>query len=142
MWFLGRRTAPKSGRRKVSGVSLPRDLLAAVRRLDEYELRRLQILVRGLLLHADGPVESHEPDELTRVTYRQHLVRCGKEGCAGCPHGPYWYAHWTEDGRRRKQYVGRHLPGQPLEAVVVDRPPPSSNGHGQAPAGGEATQGD
>lgn len=109
-------------------MPLPRELIAAVRRLDEYELRRLQILVRGLLLHADGPVDAHEPDEApARVTYRQQHVRCGKEGCRSCPHGPYWYAYWKEEGRTRKQYIGRHLPGQPPEPVVpdlADAPPP------------------
>jgi hypothetical protein len=101
-------------------MSLPRDLLTAVRRLDEYELRRLQILVRGLLLHADGPVADAEDPALQRVSYRQEHVRCGKPGCGACPHGPYWYAYWKQDGRTRKQYIGRHLPGEPLEPVVPD----------------------
>lgn len=101
-------------------MSLPRDLLTAVRRLDEYELRRLQILVRGLLLHADGPIADDEDPDLQRVSYRQEHVRCGKQGCSACPHGPYWYAYWKQDGRTRKQYIGRHLPGEPLEPVVPD----------------------
>jgi hypothetical protein len=102
-------------------VPLPRELITAVRRLDEYELRRLQILVRGLLLHADGPVGAEEQDTApARVSYRQEHVRCGKDGCRSCPHGPYWYAYWKEQGRTRKQYIGRHLPGQPLEPVVPD----------------------
>ena len=108
-------------------MPLPRELMTAVRRLDEYELRRLQILVRGLLLHADGPVRPEEQDAAPRVSYRQEHVRCGKDGCRSCPHGPYWYAYWKEQGRTRKQYIGRHLPGQPLEPVVPDiadaRPP-------------------
>jgi hypothetical protein len=41
------------------------------------------------------------------------MVRCGKETCTTCPHGPYWYAYWTEDGRRRSRYVGR-LEEEPL----------------------------
>jgi hypothetical protein len=103
-------------------VPLPRDLVGAVRRLDEYELRRLQILVRGLLLHADGPVDQTEAvDGLPRVSYRREHVRCGKDACHRCPHGPYWYAYWKEEGRTRKQYVGRHLPGEPLEPVLPDQ---------------------
>ena len=34
-------------------------------------------------------------------------VRCGKESCTRCPHGPYWYAYWTEEGRRRSRYIGK-----------------------------------
>ena len=104
-------------------MSLPRDLVANVRKLDEYDLRRLMILVRGLLLHADGlPEEAREVrDDLPRkVTYRQEQVRCGKDTCTSCPHGPYWYAYWKEGGRTRSRYIGRHLPGEPVEPVVPD----------------------
>lgn len=102
-------------------MSLPRELVSDIRRLDEYDLRRLMIIIRGLLLHADGPPTSAEPGLPANVTYRQEEVRCGKDGCASCPHGPYWYAYWKEEGRTRKSYIGRHLPGQPLEPVVPDR---------------------
>ena len=91
-------------------MSLPKELVARVRRLDEHELRRLAILVRGLLLTADGP--QLEPDEgqgEPSVRYRQKYVRCGKD-CTACPHGPYWYASWKEGGRTRSAYIGRELP--------------------------------
>jgi hypothetical protein len=101
-------------------VGLPRDLVREVRRLDEYELRRLLILVRGLLLHTDGPPEAAEPGLPPTLRYRQEHVRCGKSGCTSCPHGPYWYAYWKEDGRTRKRYIGRHLPGEEPEPVIPD----------------------
>ncbi len=103
-------------------MSMPRELIDQVRRLDEYELRRLLIVVRGLLLHLDGPPGDDEHGLPPKLTYRQEHVRCGKDACRTCPHGPYWYAYWKEDGRTRKRYVGRHLPGEPLEAVVPDLP--------------------
>jgi hypothetical protein len=102
-------------------MAIPRELVGQVRRLDEYDLRRLLILVRGLLLHADGRPEG----EVTgggKVTYRQEHVRCGKEGCHSCPHGPYWYAYWKDGGKTRSQYIGRHLPGQDPVPVVPDAP--------------------
>ena len=96
-----------------------RDLVRQIRRLDEFELRRLLILVRGLLLEVDGhPVD--EPGLPSTLTYRQEHVRCGKDSCSRCPHGPYWYAYWREEGRTRKRYIGRHLPGQPLQPVQPD----------------------
>lgn len=92
------------------GSGLPRDLVRAIRRLDEAQLRRLLILVRGLLLGSQGPVvELDDVPGTPTVTYRQQHVRCGK-GCAACPHGPYWYAFWKEDGRSRSQYIGAQLP--------------------------------
>jgi len=118
-------------------VGLPRDLVEGIRRLDEYELRRLLILVRGLLLHLDGPPEE-EHGLPASLSYRQEHVNCGKAACTRCPHGPYWYAYWKEDGRTRKRYIGRHLPGEPLEPVVPDRVdsgggPQGGHGEGAAP---------
>ncbi len=119
-------------------MALPRDLVAQVRRLDEYELRRLLILVRGLLLHVDGEPEPSTLGLPPTLRYRQEQVRCGKPSCGSCPHGPYWYAYWKEDGRTRKRYVGRHLPGEPLEPVVPGSPaaaPVQRLHEGQAGAG-------
>jgi hypothetical protein len=92
-------------------MAIDRELIRAIRTLDEYDLRRLMIFVRGLLLHRDGP-EFERPDAPGRsaVTYRQEQVRCGKRGCTRCPHGPYWYAYWREDGRLRSRYIGKTLP--------------------------------
>lgn len=85
-------------------MPLDRDLIDAVRELDEHELRRLLIIARARLERAGVPLGS-EPD----VSLRQRSVRCGKPGCTRCPHGPYWYAYWRENGRRRSRYVGRLL---------------------------------
>ncbi len=93
-------------------MSLPRELVRSIRRLDEFQLRRLLILVRGLLIGADGPtVESRDVPGMPVVTYRRQSIRCGK-GCAACPHGPYWYAFWKEGGRSRSQYIGGVLPAE------------------------------
>jgi hypothetical protein len=91
-------------------MSLPSSLVREVRRLDEPQLRRLMILARGLLLTSEGPVtELEDVAGFPSVRYRRQQVRCGKR-CDACPHGPYWYAYWTEDGRQRSQYIGRMLP--------------------------------
>jgi hypothetical protein len=42
------------------------------------------------------------------ITYRLEKVSCGK-GCRGCPHGPYWYGYWKEDGKTRSKYIGKRL---------------------------------
>lgn len=92
-------------------MPLPRDVVAEVRRLDEAQLRQLLILARGLLLDSEVPVvEISDIPGMPAVRYRQRTVSCGKASCTGCPHGPYWYAHWTEDGRKRSQYIGSELP--------------------------------
>ena len=91
-------------------MALDRDLLDAVKDLDEHDLRRLQILTRAHL-ERSGVIESGDEPS---VSLRQQRVRCGKPGCTKCPHGPYWYAYWTEDGRRRSRYVGRLLDEESL----------------------------
>ena len=92
-------------------MPIDRDLIRSIRSLDEYDLRRLMIFVRGLLLPREGPTfDRPQPDsEHGAVTYRQEHVRCGKRGCTRCPHGPYWYAYWREEGRMRSRYIGKTL---------------------------------
>jgi hypothetical protein len=54
-----------------------------------------------------------EVRELAGVLYQLERVRCGKEGCGRCPHGPYWYAY-QRNPRTKKQvsrYIGRELAG-------------------------------
>ncbi len=91
-------------------MPITRDLIREIRAMDHYDLRRLQMLIRGLLLEDPPPAESSG-----KVSFRQEMVRCGKDGCTKCPHGPYWYAYWREGGRTRSRYVGKELPGQKAE---------------------------
>jgi hypothetical protein len=92
-------------------MPIDRDLIRSVRTLDEYDLRRLMIFVRGLLLNTDTPdFAGDESPKRPAVSYRLEEVRCGKRGCTRCPHGPYWYAYWREDGRLRSRYIGKTLP--------------------------------
>jgi hypothetical protein len=86
-------------------MALDRDLLDAVKELDTHDLRRLHILTRAQLEATNAIGVGKEP----KVSLRQQQVKCGKQGCTKCPHGPYWYAYWTEDGKRRSRYVGRLL---------------------------------
>jgi hypothetical protein len=92
-------------------MPIDRSLIRSIRQMDEYDLRRLMIFIRGLLLHREGPgFADEQPEEHAKVTYRLEQVRCGKEGCTRCPHGPYWYAYWREEGRLRSRYIGKQLP--------------------------------
>ena len=92
-------------------MAIERELIRSVRSLDEYDLRRLMIFIRGLLLNSQGPgFTDEEASQRSGVNYRLEHVRCGKRGCTRCPHGPYWYAYWREDGRLRSRYIGKTLP--------------------------------
>jgi hypothetical protein len=89
-------------------VALDRDLLKRLRALDEHDLRRLLIFARGLLVSRHG-VEGPAEVKRGKVTFRQERVKCGREGCTRCPHGPYWYAYWRENGHQRSRYIGKDL---------------------------------
>ena len=83
-------------------MGLDRDMISSVRTLSEPELRRLVILAQDLLeRRGAGRVP-----EGAKVSYRLEEVKCGKPNCTRCPHGPYWYAYWREDGRVRSKYLG------------------------------------
>jgi hypothetical protein len=93
-------------------MPISRELIREIRAMDTYDLRRLQMLIRGLLLDDLDDDSERSGARPSSVTFRQEMVRCGKEGCTRCPHGPYWYAYWREDGRTRSRYVGKQLPAQ------------------------------
>jgi hypothetical protein len=98
-------------------MPIDRSLIQKIRLLDEYDLRRLLIFVRGLLVQQGAEVEAEaSPAQPRKVTYRLEEVRCGKSGCTRCPHGPYWYAYWREEGRVRSRYIGRRMPGEARNA--------------------------
>jgi hypothetical protein len=85
-------------------MPIERDVLDAVREMDSHDLRRLLILASARL----GQQGVELPGGTSpRVNLRKQWVRCGKQSCTRCPHGPYWYAYWREDGRRRSRYLGR-----------------------------------
>lgn len=103
-------------------MPLDRDLIRQVRALDEYDLRRLMIFARGLLvsrLGTDLHVGGGDLGRRGKVTFRQEMVRCGRATCRRCPHGPYWYAYWRERGRLRSRYIGKQLPKAPGSPAPV-----------------------
>lgn len=100
----------------VPKMPLDRELIREVRALDEYDLRRLLIFARGLLVSRQGTDLEPGGGDVGRrgkVTFRQEMVRCGRASCTRCPHGPYWYAYWREGGRVRSRYIGKQLPQVP-----------------------------
>lgn len=86
-------------------MPIDRDVLDAVREMDEPELRRLFMLARARLEQHGHSFPDAGPD----VKIRRKMVKCGKDSCTTCPHGPYVYAYWDEDGRRKSKYLGRDV---------------------------------
>ena len=114
----GHRLLP--GGRYAFCVSFDRSMIADVRSLSDPELRRLVILAQDLLERRGA---GRVPDG-AKITYRREEVRCGKANCTRCPHGPYWYAYWREEGRLRSRYLGSAKAGR----SPVDEPSAAETG--------------
>jgi hypothetical protein len=104
--------------------------------MDEHDLRRLLILAKARLEAKGAAFDSAAP----RVRLQARMVRCGKPNCTHCPHGPYWYAHWTEGGRRRSRYVGKLGDGVERAGPAASHPGPGG-GPGVAPTPGRRAPG-
>ena len=47
------------------------------------------------------------------ATIRKEYIKCGKEFCLRCEHGPYYYAYWRDeknDRKLKKKYIGKRDP--------------------------------
>ena len=77
-----------------------KEVLEILGELSESDLRRLQFLIDNKL---------NEKVDRKKVSYRKKNIKCGKESCQSCPHGPYWYAEWSEDGVRKSNYLGKNI---------------------------------
>ncbi len=49
------------------------------------------------------------------ASIREEFIKCGKDACNLCPHGPYYYAYWKEktkdnQNKLRKKYLGTSDP--------------------------------
>lgn len=49
----------------------------------------------------------HKPTP--HITFLHQYRTCNKGKCRLCPHGPYWYAYWREDGKLTSGYIGNRL---------------------------------
>ncbi len=96
--------------------------------LSEKDLEELREIDRRLQDVLAERRTGQPPDVLPRaekqigsITFRYETVRCGKENCTRCPHGPYWYAYWKENGRTHSRYSGRTRPGTALQSYEEKR---------------------
>lgn len=57
------------------------------------------------------------------ATIRKEYVKCGKELCLRCEHGPYYYAYWRDeknDRKLKKKYIGRNDPRERTGIEIQD----------------------
>jgi hypothetical protein len=55
------------------------------------------------------------------ATIREEYIKCGKDYCLGCKHGPYYYAYWRdESGKLKKKYIGRNNPREKENGISLN----------------------
>jgi hypothetical protein len=91
-----------------------RDIKRSASALNFQQLVKLDAWLHSVIETAER-AGGHHPREHTagHKSYRSEMVRCGKKSCRcarGELHGPYWYAYWSEGGKTKSEYVGKHLP--------------------------------
>ncbi len=82
---------------------------------------RLQEVLEERRAGQSSAAPVREEKQIGSITFRYETVRCGKDNCSRCPHGPYWYAYWKEGGRTRSRYIGRSLPAPALQSYEEKR---------------------
>lgn len=109
---------------------MPKSKEEILQSLDEKQLAELHLIDERLntaLLdrRAGRAVDTDAPSrmdaQIGSITFRFETVRCGKENCSRCPHGPYWYAYWKENGRTKSRYIGRTLPSAARQSYEAKR---------------------
>jgi hypothetical protein len=108
--------------REYSSMMNLREIKCSVRALKPKQLVKLDVWLHTLLEAKE--LMEHErrnskqreilkANQTTHKSYRLESVRCGKPGCKcarGELHDPYWYAYWSQSGKTKSEYVGKHLP--------------------------------
>ncbi|MCX6673000.1 MAG: hypothetical protein NTY37_04385 [Methanothrix sp.] len=93
---------------------IAKTIFSALERQDLSALYEIRELVERLISERARVDDLPANREVLKVhtsgstTYRLEKVSCGKN-CKGCPHGPYWYGYWRENGKTRSKYIGKNL---------------------------------
>lgn len=108
---------PKTKTKDLLLTDLTEEQRQELREIDE----RLQEVLEERRAGRPSTPAPRPEKQIGTITFRYETVRCGKENCSRCPHGPYWYAYWKERGRTRSRYIGRSLPVPALQSYEEKR---------------------
>ncbi len=75
------------------------------------ELEKTKSMITQFANQIDEPLQRY--DKVPKnANIRQESIKCGKESCNDCPHGPYYYAYWKDPSTKKlkKKYIGQFNP--------------------------------
>ena len=90
------------------------DVEAELKRRIE-ELERLKKRLKELEEEEQRLLDELSELGLPRGSIVAKYVKCGKEGCRKCPHGPYYYLVWKEGGKTKWRYIGKVIDAMEAE---------------------------
>lgn len=69
--------------------------------------KQTEMSLEGYKMRADRRIKNNLESIPDNVTIRSEYVKCGKDECSSCKHGPYYYGYWRdEEGKLKKKYIG------------------------------------
>jgi hypothetical protein len=75
------------------------------------ELEKTKTMIAKFENQMNEPLQRY--DGLRKnANIRKEFIKCGKESCNDCPHGPYYYAYWKDPSTKKlkKKYIGQFNP--------------------------------
>jgi hypothetical protein len=77
------------------------------------ELEEMKFRIEQFDKPLNEPLQRY--DEVPKnANISEEFIKCGKENCNDCPHGPYYYAYWKDTATKKlkKKYIGQFDPSR------------------------------
>lgn len=82
-----------------------------IQKAEAEELEKTKTMIAQFENQMDEPLQRY--DGISKnANIREEFVKCSKESCNDCPHGPYYYAYWRDSTTKKlkKKYIGQFNP--------------------------------
>ena len=75
------------------------------------EIEETKSMIAQSEIQMNEPMKRYE-GVAENANIREEFIKCGKENCTDCPHGPYYYAYWKDSAmnKLKKKYIGQFDP--------------------------------
>ncbi len=82
-----------------------------IQKAETEELEKTKTMIAQFENQMNEPLQRYDVVP-KNANIREEFIRCGKESCNDCPHGPYYYAYWKDSTTKKlkKKYIGQFNP--------------------------------
>lgn len=84
-----------------------------IQKVGTEELEKTKVMIAQFENQMNEPLKRYDGVP-KNANIREEFIKCGKESCNDCPHGPYYYAYWKDSATKKlkKKYIGVMDPRQ------------------------------